>query len=83
MRCVALCPETAERLTCSKLPYDSALRPDRGPRILTADANLTRRPIVTKRPDPFDRILQAVTALGPFITALAGAALAGRTLGLW
>jgi hypothetical protein len=51
--------------------------------ILTADANHTRSLTVTKRPDPFDRFLQVVTALGPFITALAGAAWTGHSIGWW
>jgi hypothetical protein len=41
------------------------------------------RPTVTKRPDSFDRILQALTALGPVITALTAAAVAGHTIGWW
>jgi hypothetical protein len=38
---------------------------------------------VKKRSDPFDRFLQAMTALGPFITALAGAAWTGHNIGWW
>jgi hypothetical protein len=38
---------------------------------------------VRKRPDPFDRFLKAVTALAPLITALAGAAMTGHTIGWW
>jgi hypothetical protein len=36
-----------------------------------------------KRPNNFDRFLKMSTALAPFITAITGAALAGRSLGLW
>jgi hypothetical protein len=34
-----------------------------------------------KRPDPFDRFLKALTALGPFITAVASAAMTGHSIG--
>jgi hypothetical protein len=38
---------------------------------------------MTIRPDPFDRFLKTLTALGPLITAIAGAAMTGHSIGWW